>query len=123
MGIFDYITEQPISPYTVLGVNICNFLFLLCGANLRHSHIPFSYPSWVERIFISPSQHQIHHSKDEFHWDKNFGSKCALWDYLFGTLVLSNKKQKVDFGISHREEDVYKTFIDALSKPFGWKKR
>lgn len=72
---------------------------MFTGANLRHSHVPFRYPPLLERIFISPRQHQIHHSKATEHYDKNMGSKLAIWDWLFGTLVISNADDKLKFGI------------------------
>ena len=59
------------------------------GANLRHSHVKLKYPSFLEYIFISPHQHQIHHSDNPIHFNKNMGSKLAIWDWLLGTLVLS----------------------------------
>jgi sterol desaturase/sphingolipid hydroxylase (fatty acid hydroxylase superfamily) len=53
-------------------------------SSLQHSELPWSY-GWVGRwIVASPQMHQIHHSVDEEHRDRNF-SVCPLWDRLFGT--------------------------------------
>jgi sterol desaturase/sphingolipid hydroxylase (fatty acid hydroxylase superfamily) len=53
-------------------------------ASLQHSELPWSY-GWVGRWLVaSPQMHQIHHSVDEEHRDRNF-SVCPLWDRLFGT--------------------------------------
>jgi len=60
------------------------FLFNALGANLRHSHIWLSFGS-LERWFISPAQHQIHHSSAEADRDINFGTCLAIWDRLFGS--------------------------------------
>ena len=56
------------------------------GSNLRHSHVGIQYWKWVEYIFISPAQHQLHHSIAKEHHDKNFGAALAIWDWLFGSL-------------------------------------
>jgi hypothetical protein len=58
---------------------------------LRHSHIKIRYPKIIERIFISPGQHQIHHSTEKKHFDKNFGVAFAIWDLMFGSLAFSEK--------------------------------
>jgi sterol desaturase/sphingolipid hydroxylase (fatty acid hydroxylase superfamily) len=53
-------------------------------SSLQHSELPWSY-GWIGRwIIVSPQNHQIHHSIDEEHRDRNF-STCPLWDHLFGT--------------------------------------
>jgi sterol desaturase/sphingolipid hydroxylase (fatty acid hydroxylase superfamily) len=61
------------------------FVFVnLTIAQLQHSELPWSF-GWLGRwIVTSPRVHQIHHSIDEEHRDKNF-SNCPLWDHLFRT--------------------------------------
>ena len=73
--------------------------------------------SWLENIFISPYQHQIHHSIEPKHFNKNMGSKFAIWDYLFGTLVLSESTSKVNFGIP-KDGLKYNSFLANLINPF-----
>ena len=109
-GIFNYLSVHQIEKWTFIGVNIFHFLFLLWGANLRHSHVKFSYASILENILISPFQHQIHHSNNPEHYDKNMGSKFAIWDWLFGTLVKSKDvTKKLRFGLG--EEDINYTTL------------
>ena len=86
-GGFMFISGGAVSELSFLGVNIISLIFFVMGANLRHSHIPITYGSRLETILISPIQHQIHHSSDPQHINHNFGSKFALWDLLFGTLI------------------------------------
>jgi sterol desaturase/sphingolipid hydroxylase (fatty acid hydroxylase superfamily) len=53
-------------------------------SSLQHSQLPWTF-GWVGRwIVVSPRAHQIHHSRDEEHRDRNF-SMCPLWDQMFGT--------------------------------------
>ena len=116
-GVFDYLSGHSIDKLLFLGANIFHFVFLLFGANLRHSHVKLKYPKIIEYLFISPFQHQIHHSIDPKHFNKNMGSKFAIWDYIFGTLVLSESTSRVNFGIP--EEDLnYNSFLSNLINPF-----
>jgi sterol desaturase/sphingolipid hydroxylase (fatty acid hydroxylase superfamily) len=53
-------------------------------ALLQHSALPWSL-GWLGRwVITAPTNHQVHHSIDEEHRDKNFSS-CPLWDHMFGT--------------------------------------
>lgn len=111
-GVFIYLFGA-IDIYSILGVNIFLFIFSLLGSNLRHSHIKLKYPSFLEKILISPYQHQIHHSQNYTH--KNFGGYLAIWDYLFGTLKESKETEKIKFGLKNYNDF---NLIDLLIKPF-----
>ena len=104
ISVFYYLFGNSVDLYTVIGVNILVFVFHVSGSNLRHSHIDIRYPKWLEHIFISPAQHQIHHSIAEEHYDKNFGAALACWDWLFGSLHTSEGKEAVIFGLTDDEE-------------------
>ena len=116
-GYMDYLSNYQISKIMFLGVNLFSFIFLFLGANLRHSHVRLSYPTWLEKIFISPFQHQIHHSDHPAHFNKNLGSKLAIWDWLFGTLVRSKEVGKIKFGIGQENKD-FKSFWQNIYMPF-----
>lgn len=103
-AVFFYLFKSQLTVLAVLGVNAFRFVFLLT-ANLRHSHIWLSWGK-LGYLFISPAQHQIHHSKAPKHWDKNFGSALAIWDWMFGTLYVTGKKEKLDFGLSEGNESL-----------------
>ncbi len=98
-GCFVYCFGSKLSGLQVLGVDMLGFLFNLLGANLRHSHIWLSFGSF-EKWFISPAQHQIHHSIDTEHRDKNFGTCLACWDKLYGSWVGAKKRLQLTFGIA-----------------------
>jgi sterol desaturase/sphingolipid hydroxylase (fatty acid hydroxylase superfamily) len=117
-GVFEYLSVGIVSKYLFMGVNVLGFVFLLWGSNLRHSHVKLTYFNFLEYIFISPFQHQIHHSDKPDHYDKNFGSKLALWDWLFGTLLRSKKVNKITFGLGVEENKRYHSFLDNMLQPF-----
>lgn len=88
----------------IAGVNTFTVISILAMANFHHSHIRISYGPVLERFLISPAQHQIHHSNDEKHFNKNFGGTLALWDWLFGTLYISRPGETVTFGLNHPDD-------------------
>lgn len=107
-GVFVHIGGGTVDYWTVQGLNIGFFIFYMTGYHLRHSHIWLSYaPGW-SHILISPAQHQIHHSSEERHFDRNMGFIFAFWDWLAGTLYVPKAKETFPLGLSggeHREFD------------------
>ena len=102
---FIFLFGNTVSLYTILGVNIFVFIFNVLGSNLRHSHVGIQYWKWVEYIFISPAQHQLHHSIAKEHHDKNFGAALAIWDWFFGSLHHSEDFETLELGIKKNQED------------------
>ena len=66
---------------------------------------------------ISPSQHQVHHSIAEEHYDKNFGAALAIWDWIFGSLHLSENKGDVVFGLDTYESGKEGKIKDLYLEP------
>lgn len=112
IGIAVFFFGNQLSFLTILGANIFIFVFNILGSNIRHSHIPISYGQRLEKIFISPAQHQIHHSCAAKHYDKNFGSALAIWDILGRTHYHYRLEETIIFGLNdskqqHRFYDLY----------------
>ena len=99
ISMFFFIFGDKVDLVTILGVNFLVFSFHVAGSNLRHSHIDIKYWSWLEKILISPAQHQLHHSLDERHYDKNFGAALAIWDWMFGSLHHSEDIDDLVLGV------------------------
>jgi sterol desaturase/sphingolipid hydroxylase (fatty acid hydroxylase superfamily) len=111
---------DPAFPVTgIYGVTIFTFLFYLCGYNLRHSHVWLSWGPVASKIFISPAQHQIHHSKARQHWNKNFGFMFATWDYIFGSLYIPREQENIEFGIGNGQEKEYSSVLRLYFLPFA----
>lgn len=117
-GLFYYLAQGTVGIFAFLGVNVFKFIFLSLGANLRHSHVKLSFPTWLEYILISPQQHQVHHSDKPIHYDKNIGSHLAIWDWLFGTLIVSKKAGKIRFGLGKENNSKFTDTISNLTTPF-----
>lgn len=120
---FYYLTGETPTAFEFMGLNIILFLFYLLGYNLRHSHIWLSYPAWLSHILISPAQHQIHHSTEYRHFDKNLGLIFAFWDRLFGTLYVPQSYEKISYGINKKKPNPFRNVLDMYVQPFvgAWK--
>jgi len=52
---------------------------------------------WMEKVFVTPSHHRVHHGRNPEYVDKNFGAIFIIWDKLFGTFA--EEKAAVVYGI------------------------
>jgi sterol desaturase/sphingolipid hydroxylase (fatty acid hydroxylase superfamily) len=104
-GIAGYLLGDPVQPFTISRDNnaIILLFFFLIG-HLQHTHFWIAFTGVWGRILLSPAHHQIHHSTDPAHFNKNLGSFLAIWDWLFGTLHVPGKtRQKLDFGVEPKQ--------------------
>lgn len=83
----------------IAGANAVVVLLNATVVNLHHSQMHVSFGPIVERILISPAQHQIHHSCEPRHFNRNYGNVLALWDWMFGTLYLVREREELRFGL------------------------
>ena len=65
-------------------------------SNLKINLGPLKY------IIVSPQFHRVHHSIRPEHWDKNFGERLTLWDFMFGTMV-TDMNVYPETGVAHIE--------------------
>ncbi|WP_369025988.1 sterol desaturase family protein [Qipengyuania sp. RANM35] len=89
---------------------------------LRHSEFPVGFGP-LDRLFISPHMHQVHHSSLEVHWDRNFGSNLSIFDWMFGTAYHPQKGEEIVYGIYGLDEQelakyytLKGTYIDPVVK-------
>lgn len=54
---------------------------------------------WLDQIFVTPSNHRVHHAQNEIYIDKNYGGILILWDRLFGTFQEELDEEPVVFGV------------------------
>jgi sterol desaturase/sphingolipid hydroxylase (fatty acid hydroxylase superfamily) len=98
-GVFAWLFPGKVRGLEILGVDAFGFLWSFAGANLRHSHVWIGYGPRVERWLLSPAQHQVHHSVEPRHHDRNFGTALAVWDRLFGTLYVPASRERITVGL------------------------
>lgn len=104
-----------------LGMNAFYVIFNSFAANLRHSHVWLSFGRFWEHLFISPAQHQVHHSIETRHYNKNYGEILAIWDWMFGTLYICAEREEISFGLGdaqgNRIAQPHDSLRNALTVP------
>ncbi len=118
-GVTEYAFGQTTHQYGLSENNIILVFFIYVYVHLQHTQVWISFTGWLGRLFMSPAHHQIHHSRNPAHFNKNLGSCLALWDWMFGTLyVPSAEPEKLEFGVEPDREHAH-TIRGELIAPFG----
>lgn len=53
----------------------------------------------LEKVFVTPSHHRVHHGVNTQYLDKNFSEFLIIWDKLFGSF--EEEKEEVCYGVTH----------------------
>lgn len=115
-GVTNYALNKEYTPFTIAGSNVIILVYFYLYGHLQHSQIWMTFGR-LGRIFISPAHHQIHHSTNPVHFDKNFGGSLAVFDWLFGTLYMPPaKKANLSFGVGN--DPRLQGFLFSTVSPF-----
>ncbi|MEE4162823.1 MAG: sterol desaturase family protein [Woeseiaceae bacterium] len=53
----------------------------------------------LDYILVTPSNHRVHHARNDRYIDRNYGGMFILWDRLFGTFEDESDEEDVVFGV------------------------
>lgn len=85
--VFDWIFYLPMA---VMGIPWQMFVLVALGNLLYqywvHTEL-IGRLGWFDRVFVSPSNHRVHHGQDDYCIDKNYGGVFVFWDRFFGTFA------------------------------------
>ena len=100
-----------VSAWTIGSVNLLIVVLNVALSNLQHSHLWIGFgPRWGKWI-IGPAHHQIHHSTDPAHFNRNLGSVLTVFDRMFGTFHMpAERRERLTFGVD-----------DGETAPHGWR--
>lgn len=119
VGVCYYFLGPTLQMFDILGANIFVFVFNFMGSNLRHSHIWLSWGDKIEGWFISPAQHQIHHSTAVEHFDTNMGSALAIWDRMAKCLVKASTVKTLHIGLKGTDHSsLFRIYFDPFNQVF-----
>jgi len=124
-GVIHYAYGQEISLAAAAGINLILLSYMALYGHLQHSELWIPFTGLAGKIFLSPAHHQIHHSTNQRHFDKNFGGALVIFDWLFGTLYMPSKDdERVAFGIAdhphleHLTTSIFYPFVDSAKHIF-----
>jgi len=83
-------------PWLLLAVGSLNLIYQYWV----HTQVIKRMPEWFEAVFVTPSNHRVHHAKNKVYVDKNYGGVFILWDRMFNSFQAELENEKVVFGIS-----------------------
>ncbi len=73
---------------------------------------------WADRVFVTPSNHRVHHGQNAYCIDRNYGGILILWDRLFGTFAGERAGEPVVFGV--RKAVARWEPLAAVFRVYGW---
>jgi sterol desaturase/sphingolipid hydroxylase (fatty acid hydroxylase superfamily) len=118
-GLVHYAFGDTTYQYALSGTNLLLIVFIHVYVHLQHSHVWIAFRGLLGRVFLSPAHHQVHHSTNPAHFNKNLGSCLAVWDWVFGTLhIPSKEREKLTFGVAPAYPDAH-TITGEFLQPFG----
>ncbi|OXB58340.1 hypothetical protein ASZ78_001881, partial [Callipepla squamata] len=67
----------------------------------------------LEWILNTPSHHRVHHGRNPYCIDKNYGGTLIIWDRIFGTFEAEDAK--VVYGLTHPVNSFEPILLQVLS--------
>jgi CelD/BcsL family acetyltransferase involved in cellulose biosynthesis/sterol desaturase/sphingolipid hydroxylase (fatty acid hydroxylase superfamily) len=114
-GVWLLVAVDPVEA-TILGVNVYVLRNILMMDVVRHTHLKVSFGP-LNAVVLPPHWHQLHHSTDPRHYDRNFGLMFSVWDRLFGTLAVPRPGESFTFGLGEREGREYQSLYGLYVLP------
>ena len=114
-GIWTLIALDPVE-VTIFGINVYVIRNILMMDFVRHTHFKISFGP-LNNVVLCPHWHQLHHSVDPRHYDKNFGLLFSFWDRMFGTLVVPQPDEDFKFGLMDRDAHEYQSLFGLYILP------
>ncbi len=100
VGVALYFTGGGYTPAALSVISVMAVASLMQAA-LNHAHVPLCY-GWLNRFWVGPSFHHIHHSAELRHRDKNLGGGIPVWDWVFGTFYMPRPGEAFTLGLNHQ---------------------
>jgi sterol desaturase/sphingolipid hydroxylase (fatty acid hydroxylase superfamily) len=113
-----------IVPIWVLGVpaEAVALQRLLTAINgmLEHANIRLWRPldRALSLFWVTPSMHKVHHSRDHFETDSNYGNILSIYDRLFRSFTPTDKARSVTYGLDDVDSDEATSLPRLLAMPF-----
>ncbi|KAA0157770.1 hypothetical protein FNF29_00344 [Cafeteria roenbergensis] len=98
-GLDGFVFYLPVAFFVPPDVHIAHKAFNLLFQFWIHTrHIP-KLPWPIEFVFNTPSHHRVHHGRNPWCIDCNYGGTLIIWDRLFGTFCEEREDDAIVYGI------------------------
>ncbi len=95
---------------------------VLTGINgpLEHGNIRLWPPldRVLSLIWVTPSMHKIHHSRERIETDSNYGNILSIYDRIFGTFTPTERARSVTYGLDDVDPTCAASLPTLLAMPF-----
>ncbi|XP_042744478.1 alkylglycerol monooxygenase isoform X4 [Lagopus leucura] len=109
-NLFTALRQSFLQRYTSWMFNLPMALFIPPSVFAVHLQFNLLYQFWIhtevvtnigplEWILNTPSHHRVHHGRNPYCIDKNYGGTLIIWDRIFGTFEAEDAK--VVYGLTH----------------------
>uniref|UniRef100_A0A1I8A6X0 Fatty acid hydroxylase domain-containing protein n=1 Tax=Steinernema glaseri TaxID=37863 RepID=A0A1I8A6X0_9BILA len=101
---------------------------------LTHKLLNTVYQFWIhtemipslgplELVFNTPSHHRVHHGRNPYCIDRNYGGTLIIWDRLFGTFTSERENEKPVYGLVENVKSFNQLWLQFFEfKALGWDK-
>lgn len=114
-GLWMVIWADPVEA-SIFGINVYVMRNILMMDFVRHTHFKISFGK-LDNYILSPHWHQLHHSVDPKHYDRNFGLMLSIWDRMFGTACVPEPDEDFKFGLMDRDVRDYQSLFGLWVLP------
>ena len=126
---FIYFIPLSLLGFKVVDIAVMYSITQIYGILVHTSYVPKlrKMPFMLlEYVFVTPSQHRVHHASNTEYLDKNMGMCLSIWDRIFGTFQEEIDDLPIRYGLTYPLENrgpiniVLHTWIDLwndLKKP------
>ncbi|WP_336965004.1 sterol desaturase family protein [Sphingobium aquiterrae] len=121
-ALVNHALGQRVAMFDIFGANLLVHVSTITLSYLQHTHLWVRFGARGGRILLGPAHHQIHHSTDPRHFNRNLGGALALWDRLFGTFAMPDaQRQSLRFGVEGMRDPhgavtpVLMPFVEAVA--------
>ncbi|MGH8035090.1 MAG: sterol desaturase family protein, partial [Lysobacterales bacterium] len=98
-GLFEFIFYLPwlyigVPPEILVTSGAINLVYQFW---VHTEHVPKL--GWLETVFVTASNHRVHHAQNDIYIDRNYGGIWIIWDRLFGSFQEELAEQPCVYGI------------------------
>jgi sterol desaturase/sphingolipid hydroxylase (fatty acid hydroxylase superfamily) len=115
-GLFGIFYQMDSYDFGFMSVDLWYVSEIFTFHYLRHSHVPMRF-GWLEWVLMSPAHHQLHHSREVRHWDRNFCTTLSIWDRAFGTYYDPVPGEAFALGLPKDEHRQFRNVLDFYWRP------